>query len=104
MSVVKIHVLTIAGDRGAELEERFTACRASTRMVDVPGFEGVELLRPMAGQGHYFLLTRWDDDAAFCDWLAYGREQAHGTTYQTMTTGSVDLWEFEVVAPRTSKI
>ncbi|OLL89534.1 hypothetical protein Ae406Ps2_6287 [Pseudonocardia sp. Ae406_Ps2] len=105
MSVVKIHVLAIPDAHHAELEERFTACRAAEHLADVPGFRSVELLRPTAGSPHYFLLSHWDDDAAYCDWLAHGRETAHGTTahsttYRAMTTTSVDLLEFDVVEPK----
>ncbi|WP_226363127.1 antibiotic biosynthesis monooxygenase [Pseudonocardia sp. ICBG1142] len=61
-----------------DLEYRFVSCRAD--MGDVPGFRGLELLRPADGGGRYFVVSWWDSDDSFYDWLAYGREMAHGVS------------------------
>ena len=68
MTVVKINRLTVPEGQHSELEKRFAARR---RSVDrAPGFEGFELLRPVCGQEHYFVVTRWADDESFRAWAA----------------------------------
>lgn len=68
MSVVKINAIEVAPDRAAELEERF-----ANRVGEVeqqPGFEGYELLRPVAGETRYFVYTRWESEEAFQAWVS----------------------------------
>ena len=66
MSVVKINAIEVPPGKGEELEARFAA-RAG--MVDQqPGFEEFMLLRPVAGDDRYFVVTRWDSEEAFENW------------------------------------
>lgn len=66
MSVVVINRLAVPAAQRAELEKRFAARKHS---VDgAPGFEGFELLRPTAGEEHYFVMTRWQDEESFRAW------------------------------------
>ena len=57
MSVVKINAIEVPEGSGQELEARFAARRHS---VDgEPGFEGFQLLRPVAGENRYYVVTTW---------------------------------------------
>lgn len=90
MTVVKINLLAAKGDP-AELERRFAARRHS---VDAePGFEGFELLRPVAGEDRYYVVTRWADDASFEAWRDKRRPRDPSTTAST----AQGMLEFEVV-------
>ena len=65
MSVVKINAIEVPEGKGDELEARFAA-RAG--MVDQqPGFEEFMLLRPVAGDDRYFVITRWESEQAWQD-------------------------------------
>lgn len=91
MTVVKINRLAVSEGQEAELEKRFAARKHS---VDgAPGFESFELLRPTAGEHHYYVLTRWADDASFRDWLG---QRTHHDPSSTVSTAEGVL-EFEVV-------
>ncbi len=66
MSVVKINAIAVADGAGPALEARFAArLRAVEKM---PGFEGFELLRPIAGDDRYFVYTRWATAEDFQAW------------------------------------
>ena len=91
MSVVKINVLSVPEGAGAELEKRFAARRHSVDGAD--GFEGFELLRPTAGQEHYFVITRWADEASFEAWAA----QRHPRDPKTTVSRAEGILSFEVV-------
>ena len=68
MSVVKINAIAVPDGMGPELEQRF-AERA--RLVEeMPGFEGFELLRPVAGEERYFVVTHWADQTSFENWVS----------------------------------
>ena len=105
MSVVKINAIEVPEGMGPELEKRFAA-RAGE--VDrMPGFEEFMLLRPVAGDGRYFVFTRWESEEAFLNWrnssqFGQGHAQAGGgggggdARPQPVSTGA-SLLEFEVV-------
>ena len=77
MTVVKINVLEVPAGSGADLEERFAARRGDVDTVE--GFESFELLRPTDGGGHYLVVTRWSDEAAFDSWMnSASFQQSHG--------------------------
>ena len=66
MSYVNISALTFPEGAGPEIEQRF-AQRA--KGVDkAEGFEGFELLRPVAGEDRYFVVTRWDSQENYQKW------------------------------------
>ena len=96
MSVVKINAIEVPEGMGKELEDRFAA---RAKAVDVmPGFEGFELLRPVAGETRYFVYTRWATEEHFQTWLN-SQEFTHGHSAggtQPVGTGSA-LLSFEVV-------
>ena len=103
MPVVKINALSVPPQAGAELEKRFAA-RAAT-MDGTPGFLGFQLLRPVSGETRYFVVTQWEDDAAFEAWRAGPADQAHARKPGDQPTGGpvssgADLLEFEVVLDR----
>lgn len=94
MSVVKINAISVPAEAGTELEKRFAA-RAGT--VDgAPGFRRFQLLRPVAGETRYFVLTEWDSEEDFRAWADGPARQAHGGARKPVATGA-DLLEFEVV-------
>ncbi|WP_394213943.1 antibiotic biosynthesis monooxygenase family protein [Brachybacterium vulturis] len=68
MTVIKINRLALPEGQHAELEKRFAARKHSVDQA--PGFEGFELLRPVAGEDRYFVITRWADDESFRAWAA----------------------------------
>lgn len=105
MSVVKINAIEVPPGKGDELEARFAA-RAG--MVDQqPGFEEFMLLRPVAGDDRYFVVTRWESEEAFQSWR---NGQSFQHQHQTHDAGADDakprppvatgasLLEFEVVS------
>ena len=66
MSYVNITALSFPEGAGPEIEQRF-AQRA--KGVDkAEGFESFELLRPVAGEDRYFVVTRWDSQDNYQKW------------------------------------
>lgn len=99
MSVVKINAIHVPPGAGADLEQRFSA-RAGA-VEGAPGFLGFQLLRPVAGDDRYFVVTHWADDASFDAWRATDGKAAHAEKpgdgpRKPVATGA-DLLEFEVV-------
>ena len=93
--VVKINAISVPPQAREELERRFAA-RAHT--VDgADGFLGFQLLRPVAGDDRYFVLTRWRDDAAFEAWRDGDARAAHAGEGTRPVASGADLLEFEVV-------
>ena len=96
MPVVKINAIKVPEGNGPELERRFAARLGA---VDAsPGFLGFELLRPIAGDDRYFVVTHWETDEDFQNWRqGSAGERAHaGERAKPVSTGA-DLLEFEVV-------
>ena len=60
MSIVKINAISVPEGAGPELEKRFAARKQA--IDSQPGFEGFQLLRPVAGEDRYFVITRWADE------------------------------------------
>ena len=99
MSVVKINAIRVPEGAGAHLEERFAA-RAGA-VESSPGFLGFQLLRPVAGDDRYFVVTHWEDQESFDKWREGDGRAAHATTPgeepKRPVAGGADLLEFEVV-------
>jgi len=94
MSVVKINAIHVPDDAGQELEKRFAARKHA---VDTqPGFEGFQLLRPVAGDDRYFVVTTWRSEDDFQAWRDGAAKEAHRGSQAPVATGA-DLLEFEVV-------
>lgn len=94
MAVVKINAIHVPEGAGPELEKRFAARK---RAVDQqPGFLGFQLLRPVAGETRYFVVTTWESQEAFEAWRDGPAKEAHGGGQPPVATGA-DLLEFEVV-------
>ena len=84
--VVKINAISVPPPAREELERRFAA-RAHT--VDgADGFLGFQLLRPVAGDDRFFVVTRWRDGDA---------RAAHAGEGTRPVASGADLLEFEVV-------
>ena len=95
MAVVKINAIEIPEGAGPELEKR-VANRAHT-VENSPGFLGFQLLRPVKGEGRYFVVTQWESDEAFQAWASGPAREAHaGERAKPVATGA-SLLEFEVV-------
>ena len=80
MSIVQINLLTVPEGMGPELERRFANRK---RAVDgTLGFEGFDLLRPTSGDNErYMVLTRWESQEAFENWLnSRDFQQGHGSS------------------------
>lgn len=108
MSVVKINAIDVPEGAGPELEARFAARMGAVE--GSAGFEGFELLRPVAGEQRYFVYTRWADEESYRAWADSGARSAHagtggagggdagaGENRRPVSTGA-SLLEFEVVA------
>ena len=94
MAVVKINAITVPEGRGPELEARFAARKHS---VDAsPGFIRFELLRPVAGEDRYFVVTYWESEADFQAWMEGPMKAAHGGQGKPVAN-QAELLEFEVV-------
>lgn len=100
MSVVKINAISVPAQAGDELEHRFAA-RAGT-VERAPGFLGFQLLRPVAGEERYFVVTQWADEESFAAWrdgdaaAAHARPAGDPATARPVASGA-ELLEFEVV-------
>lgn len=99
MPVVKINAIQVPPNAGPELEKRFAA-RAGA-VENAPGFLGFQLLRPIAGEDRYFVVTHWADEESFAAWRDGDARAAHATPEgeaprKPVATGA-DLLEFEVV-------
>lgn len=95
MSIVKINAIDVPPQAGPELERRFAA-RAHT--VDgSPGFLGFQLLRPVAGESRYFVVTRWADEESYAAWRDGDARAAHAGEHGKPVASGANLLEFEVV-------
>ena len=95
MSVVKINAIAVPPQASEELERRFAA-RAGT--VDgAPGFLGFQLLRPVAGEDRYFVVTHWEDEESFAGWRDGDARAAHSGEHGKPVASGASLLEFEVV-------
>lgn len=95
MSVVKINALSVPPQAGAELERRFAANAAS--VAGAPGFLGFQLLRPVAGEDRYFVVTHWADEESFAAWRDGDARAAHAGRHGSPVTSGASLLEFDVV-------
>ncbi|MEV8157787.1 antibiotic biosynthesis monooxygenase family protein [Kocuria salsicia] len=98
MSVVKINAIEVPEGSGQELEARFAARKHT---VDgQAGFEGFQLLRPVAGENRFFVVTTWATQQDFEAWRDGNAKAAHaggnGGGKKPVATGA-SLLEFEVV-------
>ena len=99
MSFVSINAITVPEDRREAIEERFAA--AGGHVSDAPGFEAFEFMRP-AGDGPYFVYTRWrarEDFEAWKESANFGAAHSRGPGGPPAGTGS-ELLEFEVLVSR----
>ncbi|BCK52676.1 monooxygenase [Nocardia wallacei] len=96
MAVVKINAIEVPEGAGPELEKRF-AHRAHA-VDNSPGFLGFQLLRPVAGDNRYFVVTQWDSEESFAAWRDGPAKEAHAgdPSRKPVSTGA-SLLEFEVV-------
>ena len=97
--VVKINAIEVAEGRGPELEARFA--KRAAEVDGQPGFRGFELLRPVKGEDRYFVVTHWETEEDFQNWVksaafTRGHAQARADSKGTVAHGSAVL-EFEVV-------
>lgn len=98
MPVVKINAISVPPQAREELERRFAA-RAGA-VESSPGFLGFQLLRPVAGEERYFVVTHWADEDSFAAWRDgddHGSQAAHGGERAQPVASGADLLEFEVV-------
>ena len=94
MSVVKINAIEVPEGAGPELEKRFAARKHS--VDSEPGFEGFQLLRPVAGGDQYFVYTQWATREDFENWRA-NRSSAHESSGKKPVSEQANLLEFEIV-------
>lgn len=105
MSIVKINAISVPEGAGPELEKRFAA--RQNAVDSSPGFEGFQLLRPVAGEDRYFVVTQWKDEESYNAWRdaeragggahgGQGGQGAHGSDKKPVASGA-SLLEFEVV-------
>lgn len=76
--MVKINAITVPGDSGDALAQRFAKRAGSVDGQD--GFEGFELLRPLdEDRPVWLVVTRWRDEASFDAWMSSQNfRSAHG--------------------------
>lgn len=99
MSIVKINAISVPEGAGPELEKRFAARKNA--VDSSPGFEGFQLLRPVAGEDRYFVITQWADEESYNAWRDAERAGgahggAHGSEKKPVASGA-SLLEFEIV-------
>lgn len=95
MSVVIINAIHVPDGAGPDLEQRLAARKHA---VDThPGFEGFQLLRPIAGESRYFVVTQWASQADFEAWRnGPAKEALAGQVGQRPIATGADLMQFEV--------
>lgn len=93
---MKINAIEVPEGQGSELEKRF-----SNRLHAVdgqPGFISFQLLRPVAGDDRYFVVTHWEDEQSFQAWRDGPAAEAHqGARNPKPVAKGASLLEFEVV-------
>lgn len=94
MSVVKINAISVPEGKGADLEARFSG--RDHAVEQQPGFEGFQLLRPVAGETRYFVVSTWADEASYQAWRSGQAGAHHGGGASPVATGA-ELLEFETV-------
>lgn len=110
MSVVKINAIEVADGTSEELERRFLARARGADQAE--GFEEFMLLRPVAGDTRYFVVTRWASEEAYEKWRSSDAfRQQHRNTHTDDGGGrakpdhpvakSASLLTFEVVCRTT---
>lgn len=110
MSIVKINAIEVEEGKGAELEARFLARSGGVERAE--GFEEFLLLRPVAGDARYFVVTRWASEEAFEKWRASDAfRHQHRATHEDGGSGdakpnhpvakAASLLSFEVVTRTT---
>ena len=94
MTFINITALSFPQGHESDVERRFAN---RDRTVDqAPGFVSFDLLRPVAGETRYFVMTTWQSRDDFLRWRDGGqRSGAHARGDRPGM--SVDLMEFEVV-------
>lgn len=93
MSIVKINAISVPDGGGDELERRFAA---RAHAIDAqPGFEGFQLLRPVAGEDRYFVVTRWADQDSYDAWWSGEGRGSHAGSRKPVASAA-QLLEFEV--------
>jgi heme-degrading monooxygenase HmoA len=98
MSVVKINAIEVAPEKAGELEDRFA--RRAGEVEQAEGFEGFELLRPVAGETRYFVYTRWRSEEDFQAWVSsdrFARGHAEARRDGPPVAHGSSLLAFEVV-------
>jgi heme-degrading monooxygenase HmoA len=95
MAVVKINAIEVPEGAGPELERRFANRKHA--VDNQPGFISFQLLRPVAGENRYFVLTHWEDDESFQAWRNGPAVEAHGGERARPVASGATLLEFEVV-------
>ncbi len=99
MSFVSINAITVPEERREVFEERFAA--AGAHVSDAPGFEAFEFMRP-AGEGPYFVYTRWRAREDFEAWKSsenFGAAHRGAPGGPPVGTGS-ELFELDVLVSR----
>ena len=93
MTYVNITALTFPEGAQEEIERRFAARK---RGVDASqGFQSFELLRPVVGEGRYFVVTRWRTREDYERWQA--ARPAGGHEDDKRRGMNVEVLGFEVV-------
>lgn len=101
MSIVKINAISVPEGAGSELEARFAARKQA--VDSSPGFEGFQLLRPVAGEDRYFVVTRWADEESYVAWRDGDARNAHSGEKKRPVASGAELLEFEVVLDSTEQ-
>src|SRR5690625_7516383 len=96
MSVVKINAIHVPEGAGPELEARFAARKNA--VDSAPGFEGFQLLRSVAGDDRYFVVTTWASEEDFKN-CRNSAEFGHGNAgvSRKLFSSGAGLMVFEVV-------
>lgn len=93
MTFVNITALTYPEGAEEEIERRFAERK---RAVDAAqGFQSFELLRPVAGEDRYFVVTRWDSREEYERWS--DARPTGGHEDDTRRGMSIEVLGFEVV-------
>jgi heme-degrading monooxygenase HmoA len=83
-------------------EEVRQAFRSRPRIVDdAPGFQRMEVLRPLDKPAEFWLMTWWSDEASFTDWhRGHDYHDCHGGIPKglKLLQGSVEIRRLELIA------
>lgn len=95
--MIVMNVIRANDGRGEEVEQAFS--KHESRLSEVPGFIGFELLK-RDKDDEYVVSTRWEDEESFKGWVGSENFRASHKHADSSLSTQVELRKYEVVLSR----